>query len=630
MPLQYECGKINILKMKKKDIKRFDLDKPFNPEDIKGLKEIELEQLSEDVRKKIITSCAKNGGHLASSLGVTDLTIAIHHYFDLPKDKVIFDVGHQCYAHKLLSGRSLDNLRKKDGVSGFQKRNESAFDPYEAGHSSTSISAAMGLALQRDLAKEDYQVIAVIGDSALANGVSFEALNDLASFDHKIIIIINDNNRSIGKTHGLMKNYFERFRLSKGYLKHKDRYRRVLGKSVLTRWFYRFTSWIKNSFKRLFIRKNVFTEMGLYFISNVDGHDFKDLERAFKYAKNAPKPVVIHVTTTKGKGYEYAEKDDVGNWHGVAPFNEETGEPLKTKDPNCLSWSEVYASLVKENMAKDEKMILINPATMVGSRINDLLDLYPDRVFDVGIAEEHGAVFAAAAGLDSKLHVYYSIYSTFLQRSYDEVSHDIARMDSDVTLLIDRAGLPGEDGETHAGIYDVAYLMSMPNVSIAMAKDINEAKDLFNFSTKYPHPLAIRYPKSCTLINENYEPHEIKLGEWKLENNKGDKAIISYVPIVTDLINRYPNLTIVNALFLKPIDVDLLKSLLNKKEIIIYDIYGIKEGFASFVLNYLNELNYQGQVKIIAVPNEFVSHDSIKGQLNTLHIALDDLDKLVR
>ena len=469
--------------MKKKELRTFDLNQPFNPSDIKGLRWEELDLLSEEIRKNIIASCAKNGGHLSSSLGATDLTVAIHHYFDLSKDKVIFDVGHQSYAHKILSGRSLENLRKSDGVSGFQKRSESEYDPYEAGHSSTSISAAMGLALHRDLNKEQYEVIAVIGDSSLANGVAFEGLNNLANFNHKIIIIINDNNRSIGESRGLLHRYFEKFRLSKGYLKSKSRYQRFLKKTFLTRWFYHLTSWIKRQFKKLLLRKNFFTEMGLYFISNVDGHDIKQLEKAFNYAKNAPSSVVIHVTTQKGHGYKYAEEDDIGNWHGVGPFDIETGKPLKERNPYYLSWSQIYAQLLKDRLAVDERMVLINPATMVGSCVDDLLEKYPDRVFDVGISEEHGAVFAAAVGLNKDIHAYYNIYSTFLQRSYDEISHDVARLDSDVTFLIDRAGLPGEDGETHSGIYDVAYLLSIPNIAICMANTMEEAIDLFNFST---------------------------------------------------------------------------------------------------------------------------------------------------
>ncbi|MBP3732640.1 MAG: 1-deoxy-D-xylulose-5-phosphate synthase [Bacilli bacterium] len=615
--------------MKKKDIKRFDLDKPFNPADIKGLKVDELEQLSKDIKDKIIVSCAKNGGHLASSLGATDLTVAIHHCFNLPNDKVIFDVGHQSYAHKILSGRSLDRLRKSDGVSGFQRRCESEYDPYEAGHSSTSISAAMGLALARDLNKEKYEVIAVIGDSSLANGLAFEGLNNIANFNHKIIIIINDNNRSIGESRGLMHRYFEKFRLSKGYLRNKNRYQRFLKKTFLTRWFYHLTSWIKRQFKKIFIRRNIFTEMGLYFISNIDGHDIKQLEKAFNYAKNAPSSVVLHVTTQKGSGYKLAEEDDVGNWHGVGPFDIETGKPLKVRDPNYISWSQVYAQLLKDRLKVDDRMVLINPATMVGSCIDDLLTKYPDRVFDVGISEEHGAVFAAAIGLNKDIHAYYSIYSTFLQRSYDEISHDVARLDSDVTFLIDRAGLPGEDGETHSGIYDVAYLMSIPNVAIAMAKDMEEAIDLFNFSTDYHHPLAIRYPKDITPIVNNHEPRPVKLGEWKVETNDGDIAIISYGPVITHLVEHFKGCTIVNAMFLRPIDEELLKPLFNKKQIVIYDIYGTKEGFASYVLNYLNEFGYNGKVKVLAIPNTFIKHGNVLDQVKDLGITFDDLRKLL-
>ena len=614
---------------KNKQLKTFDLSKPFNPEDIKGLNIKELEQLSLDIKQNIIASCAKNGGHLASSLGATDLTVAIHHCFDLPKDKLIFDVGHQCYAHKILSGRSLDKLRKSDGVSGFQRRVESEFDPYEAGHSSTSISAAMGMALARDLNKEDYEVIAVIGDGSMANGVALEGLNNLASFHHKVIVIINDNNRSIGKTHGLMHKYFERFRLSKGYLRNKDRYTRFLKKTFLTRWFYYLTSWIKNLFKKLVIRNNPFTRMGLYFISNIDGHDFKDLEKAFKYAKNSPKSVVIHVTTVKGKGYEFAERDDVGNWHGVGPFDIKTGEPLKQKDPKYVTWSQVYAQLLKDRLKSDERTVLINPATMVGSCVDDLLEKYPDRVFDVGISEEHGAVFAAAVGLNKDIHAYYNIYSTFLQRSYDEISHDIARLDSDVTFLIDRAGLPGEDGETHSGIYDVAYLMSIPNVAICMASDMKEAIDLFNFSTTFHHPLAIRYPKDITLKVDNHEPRTVKLGEWKIETNESDTAIITYGPVVKHIIDEMPGYTVVNAMFLRPIDVETLKSLFDKKQIVIYDIYGTKEGFASYVLNYLNDLGYKGIVKTLTIPNTFVKHGNVLDQVKELGLTFEDLKRVI-
>ena len=613
---------------KKKELKRFDLSKPFVPSDIKGLSEDELTLLASDIRENIITNCAKNGGHIASSLGVVELTIAIHHFFNLPKDKLIFDVGHQSYAHKILSGRSLENLRKGNGVSGFQKRNESEFDPYEAGHSSTSISAAMGFAVSRDLNKEDYQIIAVIGDASLANGVSYEALNHLGAFDHKIILIINDNEQSIGKSVGYSSNTWERFRLSKGYLKRKERYKRVMKKTAFGRWIYKVTSSIKNFFKYLLVKKNTFQNMGLYFISNIDGHDIKSLERAFKYAVNAPSSVAIHVTTTKGKGYEFAEKDKEGEWHGVSPFDIETGKPLKTVDDNHICWSGVYANYLTDIMKNDPQAVVVSPATTVGSKLCDIFKEFPERTFDVGIAEEHASIFAAGMATNG-LHPYVSMYSTFLQRSYDEISHDIARMNVPVTLLVDRVGLPGEDGETHEGIFDVAYLMSMPNVSIAMAKDMNEAKELMDFSVNYPYPLAIRYPRGNTLKQASGVSNKLTLGQWRLENVGGDIAIISYGPVINELKERYKGYDIVNAIFQKPIDVSLLKSLLNKKSIVIYDIYGTKEGFASLVIETLNDLGYNKPVKCLCVPNDFISHDKIANQRNKLHLDLESLDALI-
>ena len=613
---------------KKKELKRFDLSKPFNPSDIKGLKEEELNLLAADVRDNIINSCAKNGGHLSASLGVVELTVALHHFFDLPKDKVIFDVGHQSYAHKILSGRTLDNLRQENGVSGFQKRNESEYDPYEAGHSSTSISAAMGLATARDLNNENYNVIAVIGDASLSNGLAYEAINNLGTFKHKVILIINDNNQSIGKAVGYSSNGWEKFRLSKGYLRRKERYVRVMKKTAFGRGIYKVTSAIKNFFKYVVTRQNQFQNMGIYYISNIDGHDISALEKAFKYALNAPSSVAIHITTTKGKGYEYAEKDDHGDWHGVGPFDVETGEPLKKLADNEISWSAVYAELVDAYMQKDEKMVVINPATVIGSHLCEVFDKYPERTFDVGISEEHAAVFASGMAVDG-LHPYLSVYSTFLQRSYDEISHDIARMDTNVTMLIDRVGLPGKDGETHEGIFDVAYLNTIPNVAICMAKDQNQARDLFEFSSEYTHPLAVRYPRGKTIKQDNKEPKEIKLGEWCIENQGDDTAIITYGPVTNDVVNNFKNHTVVNALFQKPIDVELLKTLLKMKQIVIYDIYGTEEGFASIVRDELNKLSYKGVIKCMCAPSEFIKHAKIEEQIVSLHISLEDLANIL-
>ena len=369
--------------------------------------------------------------------------------------------------------------------------------------------------------------------------------------------------------------------------------------------------------------------MGLYYISNVDGHDIKSLERAFRYAANAPSSVAIHVSTIKGKGYEFAEKDKVGDWHGVPPFDINTGKPLKEVDENHICWSGVYANFLMEEMDKDNKAVIINPATCLGSKLTTIYDKYPDRTYDVGISEEHAAIFASGMAV-SGLHPYLSAYSTFLQRAYDEISHDIARMNLPVTILIDRVGLPGEDGETHEGIFDVSYLNSIPNVAICMGKDMKEAKELFNFASSYDYPLAIRYPRGVTLKMNTSKVDELKLGEWKKENNvNSDTVIISYGPVINELVESLPNYQIVNAIFQKPIDINLLKSYLDKN-IVIYDLYGSKDGFASIVMDALNELGYKKNVKCLCVPHEFIAHASTKEQRHSLHLDIEDLKTLLK
>lgn len=609
------------------DKKHYDFNQGFDNQKLKGLNYRELNSLSADLREYIIKKCSINGGHLASNLGVIELTVALHHFFNLPTDKLIFDVGHQCYAHKVLSGRSLENLRKENGISGFQKKDESPYDCYEAGHSSTSISAAMGFALARDLNKEKHEVIAVIGDSSVANGLALEAINNISDFKHKVIIIINDNSRSIGAPVGLLHNVFEKLRMSKHYLFAKEKSRRFAEKHKIFKPFYKLGVKCKNILKYHLLRRNIFEAMDFYYISRVDGHDIAALEGAFKYARNATKSVVIHVTTTKGKGYKPAEEDEVGSWHGVGPFDVLTGQNLKEKDANQLSWSQVYANFLDEALAKDEKTILLTPATAVGSAIDKLIDKYPKRCFDVGIAEEHAVVLAAGIATND-YHPYISIYSTFLQRSYDELSHDVARMNLGVTLLIDRTGLVGEDGETHQGIYDVAYLMSIPNIAIAMAKDYREAQELFNFSLTYNYPLAIRYPRSLVTVNDTKDDKALSLGEWRLlKEDDGPTAVISYGPVLEHLKDL--KVELINAIFQRPLNIEFLKSLLDKENIVIYDIYGTVEGFGNSVLNALNTLNYQGKVYIKCVPTTFISQGTILQQLKRYSLDPESFKKFI-
>lgn len=580
---------------------------------LKELKNNELNQLSEDIREYIIRACSINGGHLASNLGVVELTIALHKEFNFPKDKLIFDVGHQCYTHKILTGRSLSRLRKEDGIGGFQKRSESEYDPFDAGHSSTSISAAMGMAIERDLNGDNYDIIAVIGDASIANGMAFEALNNISNFNHKIIIVVNDNNMSISNSTGAIHDALQKIRVSPKYLKMKSKTQKRLSKNGFTRFIFKILRKCKNLFKRIFLHNNIFEMFGCYYIGNVNGHDFSELKKAFKKAKKMDSSVVIHVSTVKGKGYKYAEDGNVAFWHSVKPFDIETGKPKCNTDSSLICWSEVYATLLKEEIEHGDS-ILINPATMIGSKIDNIYKKYKNRTFDVGISEEHAVTFAAGYSAFNK-HSYVSIYSSFMQRAYDQINHDVARLNLPVTFLIDRSGLVGEDGETHQGIFDEAFLLNMPNMAVCMAKDYQEANALFELSKNYQFPLAIRYPLGFTK-NELFEPKTIEYGKWIIEKESlnHDIALISFGPKVNELLEKGLNITLINAIFQAPLDEECLKSILDYKHIIVYDAYAIKEGFCYHVLAKLNELNYKNEIKLFGLDNKFITKASIKQQ----------------
>ncbi len=582
--------------------------------DLKGMKPSELQSLSDEIRAYIIDTCSHNGGHLASNLGVVELTVALHRAFHFPEDKLLFDVGHQCYTHKVLTGRSLDHLRKEEGVDGFQKRNESVYDPFEAGHSSTSISTAMGMAIARDQNEENYQIIAFIGDSSLANGMALEALNNLEGFRHKIIIVINDNNMSISQPVGAFHNILQNIRLSSKYMNMKEKYRKRMNKTRFTRWFFSLSKKAKDLLKKALFRENLFEMFGLHYIGGIDGYDFKEMENAFRKAKKKKSSVVLHVTTIKGKGYTLSESENVSSWHSVQPFDIHTGKSLYRLSKDRIHIKDVYASKLGEELAVNPNVILINPSTMIGSGIDSLLKKYPDRVFDVGISEEHAVTFASGYALCGK-HAYVSIYSTFLQRSYDQVNHDVARMNLPVTLLIDRAGLVGADGETHQGIFDEAFLINMPNMSVCMAKDKSEAEALFDFSRDYPHPLAIRYSVE-TFSKESREKAEISFGKWKYEARfpESGVCVIGFGPVLNSLLEAQPEITIVNALFQSPLDYELLKELLVYRHIVVYDAYGIEEGFPFHVNAALTNLGYRNQIHFIALKNRFIQKGTIDQQ----------------
>lgn len=608
-----------MAKSKVNKVKHIDLSKIENPKFLKDLSYKELDVLAEDIRKNLLDITSIYGGHLSSNLGAVELTIALHRSFDFSKDKLIFDVGHQCYVHKILTGRPLEKLRTSEGVSGFQKRAESIYDVYEAGHSSTSISAANGFAIARDLKHEKYDVVAFIGDASIVSGLAFEGLNNIAHSKHKVIIVLNDNGMSISKPVGGLARSFAKISTNAGYNRFKTSLRRRMERGPIRNKIYKFFSGIKNWFKRHLIEPNVFSDLGFAYIGPVDGHNIKALEKAIKRAKNTPKSVVIHACTLKGKGYSYAENDETGYWHGVSPFDIETGKP-KNLHEGKISWSHLYSDLCEEELEEHKNAILISPATIKGAGLDCLSPRYKDRIIDVGIAEEHASTLASSLAL-SGYHPIISIYSTFLQRAYDEVSHDLARMSCNVTFLVDRSGLVGADGETHQGIYDEAYLSSIPNVTVTIASNANEAKALFDESFNNHGPFFIRLPRTLLDKPENINKVNLSYGKWMklLESKSKDIAIISCGPSVRELIPLLKesgiDATLINALYLNPIDKTMLDELLSYRKIVIYDPYSTQGSLVNLTSSYLLEKQFKGVLKAYFVPNEFVKQGTINQQL---------------
>ena len=610
---------------KKKVIQRININEIKDPSFLAGLSYQELGNLSKDISNYIVDVTSINGGHLSSNLGVIDATIALCRTFDFNKDKIIFDVGHQCYTYKILTGRSLERLRQKDGVCGFQRMDESPYDHFEAGHSSTSIAVANGMAVARDLNGDNYSIIAFVGDSSIANGLAFEALNDVAMQKHKVIIVLNDNDMSISYPVGGLSRLFRKWGTSSFYTKSKTFFRKILCWNGFGRWIYRVGGNFKNWIKIHVLRTNLFDNLGYAFIGPVDGHDIKAMEKAFAKAKKLNKSVVVHIKTIKGKGYEFAEHDKKGNWHGVSPFDKETGKSLK---PEALCWPELYSNLLLESMKNNDKLVAIVPGTGVGSYIDKIHDQFPKRTIDVGIAEEYAVTMAGGLSA-SGYHPVVSIYSTFLQRAYDEISHDIARPNLNATLLIDRAGLVGNDGTSHQGIYDESFLIGIPNTVIAMASHPGQSKSLLEESFKGHGVFALRYPKYC--CQENYIEEVLPFGKWKLELFGKDTAIVGVGPEVEELkkLLKDKNVTLVNAVYQKHLDQEWIAKLLSYQKIIIYDAYSVISGFPQYLAAELMSKGYKGEVIIKAIPDTFVKHASVKEQKAEFGLLSEDIVKLV-
>ena len=609
-----------------------------NPKFLKNMKIKDLEILSTDIRKFIIEKVSITGGHLSSNLGIVDLTIAIHKVFNSPKDKIIFDVSHQCYTHKILTGRArrFDTLRKFNGLSGFQKRHESEYDAYEAGHSSTSLSAALGMALARDRQNEDYNVIAIIGDGSMGNGLAYEALNHIGSTKTQLIIILNDNEMSISKNVGALHNNLDKIRANYKYNKAKIDTKKILNKiPLIGNKISKVITNIKSSIKKLYLKEGfIFEELGIKYYGPINGHDFGEMLLYLEMAKKETEPVLIHVITEKGKGYPPAENDQIGSWHGAPPFDIETGAPI-TKNNNLVTWSEVISNHLI-NLTKDNPQIhVITPAMAGGSKLLKYRELYPENFIDVGIAEEHALVLANGMSI-SGLIPFVSIYSTFLQRGYDQIIHDIARMNTHVIIGIDRAGIVGADGETHQGIYDLTFLLPIPNLIIATPKDSIEAGNLLYTATITSKPFAIRYSKD-SLIYQKQEYKEIKIGSWVVLEKGKDAALITYgflLNLASEIkkkLTKTVDISIINARFQKPIDEKLFIKILNEyQNIFIYEEQTIINSLGSYLINYANSKGYHNNIYLFAIPDKYIEQGTKEETLKDLKLDVNSVSKKIK
>ncbi len=589
----------------------FKIEEIENPKFLENLNYKELNLLAKEIRSFIIENVSITGGHLSSNLGSVELTIALHKVFNASYDKILFDVGHQAYTHKILTGRAkkFKTLRQYNGLSGFLKSIESPYDIFESGHSSTSISTAMGMAIARKENNQNYQIVDVIGDASIANGIAFEALNNLSTKIGKIIIILNDNDMSISKSVGALAKSLSKIRTSRTYGVMKKGYVGFFSKiPLIGKPIVNFTRRLINRFTLLFRSANLFDNFEMSYLGPIDGHNIKALVKAFKKAKNYNSSILVHVKTKKGFGYVPAENDYQGKWHGTAPFDIEKGEIINNN--KTISYSQLVANNLYKIMKDDENINLISAAMVSGSFLNKCFTDFSKRCFDVGIAEEHAICLANGLALSKKTPIV-SLYSTFLQRGYDEILHDIARINSKVLFLIDRAGIVGADGSTHQGIFDVSFLSPIKNVVIATAPNAKYVYSLIKYLLTLNHPTFFRYEKieikDAIQIDEDIDFTKFLLGNYH-DNNLASLIVVgdSYNKVLKIIKeNNYP-INVLSPFLLKPIDETTLSKLTNKP-IYIYDNTSIFEGFSSSVLKYINSISFV-KFKAFTLPNEFIPH----------------------
>nr|WP_201757002.1 1-deoxy-D-xylulose-5-phosphate synthase [Listeria monocytogenes] len=584
-----------------------DLLKIKDPSFMKRLDIQELEALAADIRAFLITSTSKSGGHIGPNLGVVELTIALHYSFNSPKDKFIWDVGHQSYVHKILTGRAnqFGTLREHGGLDGFPKRKESIHDVFETGHSSTSLSAAAGMVIARDIKKEDFYVIPIIGDGALTGGMALEALNHIGDMGKDMIVILNDNDMSIAPNVGAIHNILGKLRTSDTSKQTKTN--------------------VDGAF---------FEELGFMYLGPIDGHDIEEVITNLELAKRAKGPVLLHIVTKKGKGYQPAELDSRGTWHGTGPYKVETGSFIKPAK-RAASWSSVISNELIRLAEMDERIVAITPAMPVGSKLEKFAKAFPERFFDVGIAEQHATTMAAGLATQG-MKPFLAIYSTFLQRAYDQLVHDVCRQKLNVVIGIDRAGLVGADGETHQGIFDISFLNSIPNMTISMPKDEVEARQLMDTAFSYNDgPFAIRYPRGEATGVQVVESNTlIPIGQWETIIQPLDAVILTFGPTIELALKAAEQLEIegyrvgvINARYIKPLDEALLHKILKQKiPILTVEESLLKGGFGASVLEFIEANNYRDVIMHrIGLPDEFISHGSVSIILESFGISTTGL-----
>ncbi len=586
--------------------------------DIKKIAKEDLELLAQEIRTFLIQKISVTGGHLGSNLGAVELTMALHLALDLPEDKIVWDVGHQSYTHKILTGRrnGFESLRQYQGLSGFPKRKESDCDVFDTGHSSTSISAGLGLAKARDILGEKSTIVSVIGDGSLTGGMAYEALNNAAKQETNFIIILNDNNMSISENVGGVSKYLNNIRTASGYLDlKKGVYNALLGSKAGNNAINRIRR-LKSTVKQLVIPGMFFEDMGVTYLGPVDGHDINGLVKVIQEAKRVEGAVLVHVLTKKGKGYEPAERHPA-RFHGAEPFDIKTGVPSKPR--TAANYTDVFSTVMCKLGQRDDKIVAITAAMPDGTGLKRFHNMYPDRFFDVGIAEEHAVTFAAGLAAGG-LKPIVAVYSSFLQRAYDQVLHDVCIQNLPVVFAVDRAGLVGSDGETHQGIFDFTYLSGIPNMNVCAPKNKWELSDMMKFAVNFGAPIAVRYPRGTAYdgLKEFREPVVLGKAEWIYRERDialfAVGSMVKTAEIVRDMLkeNGY-NVSIINARFVKPIDEDAVREACENHGLIVTMGENVAcGGYGEKVLDYMNRTGLQNRILSIAIPDAYVEHGNVE------------------